>query len=52
MEWIDNGGEACFRPMQFDADGARIVRMFPDPCEFEPRDDALAKLAEAESKQS
>jgi hypothetical protein len=34
MECIFNGESVCIRPMFFNADGTRVVRMAPDPRDF------------------
>ena len=34
MELLSDGEAYCLRPMQFSPEGERIVRNYPDPCEF------------------
>lgn len=45
MEWIEDKDGVCYRPMLFNEDGSRQVRMHPDPCEFVSREQAKGLLA-------
>lgn len=49
-EWITNrNGDVCLRPMHFNSEGIREVRVFPDPCDFVPLTSAIAALEKLEA---
>jgi hypothetical protein len=44
-EWIEDVNYGvCVRPMCYDDNGLRLVSYYPDPGEFESREDAIKRL--------
>jgi len=46
----DRDGDVCIRPRHYNDVGNRVVRYWPDPCEFKPLDVAVAELEAIEKK--